>query len=347
MLAQEQVKSANETPAIATLLQMIAGRWVSQTIVMAAHYGIADLLKEGAQSVDALALATQTDPKSLYRFLRALASLGVIAEREDGQFEIAPLGIYLQTDAPVSLRSLALMFGQDWQHRVWRNLPYSLQTSQPAFEQQFGMSFYEYFAHNASVGQNFDEAMTSLSGTNVSAIADAYDFSQFSRIIDIAGGHGLLLSTILKMNPGLQGILFDVPNVLEGAKTAGVIDTVRDRIDLVAGNYFEGVPQDADAYLFKLIIHDWNDDRACELLKRCYQSMPDHSKLLVIEHVIADGNEPDFGKLLDVEILLTMSGGRERTATEYRELFASAGFKLTRIVPTQSTVSIVEGVKIL
>ncbi|MEG3897055.1 MULTISPECIES: methyltransferase [unclassified Microcoleus] len=332
-------------PPQLAMLQMASGYWVSQSIYVAAKLGIADLLKDSPKSCDELATATGTNARSLYRLLRALASLGVFAETQPHHFTLTPVAACLQTDVPGSLRALAIMLGEE-NYRAWGNLRHGVQTGGSPFEQVYGMNIFEYYAQNLEPAKIFDEAMTNFSALKSAAIAASYDFSSIQTLVDVGGGQGLLIASILKSNPTMKGILFDRPYVIENAKPFIEAEGVLERCQLAAGNFFESVPEGGDAYILKHIIHDWDDERAIAILKQCHKVMPANGKVLVAEQVIPPGNEPFMGKLLDLNMLVMAPGGCERTQAEYRALFETAGFKLTRIVPTQEEVSIIEGIRV-
>jgi ubiquinone/menaquinone biosynthesis C-methylase UbiE len=201
-------------------------------------------------------------------------------------------------------------------------------------------------AQNPESAKIFDESMTNASVIESATIAASYDFSSIQTLVDVAGGEGLLIASILKSNPTLKGVLFDQPYVIERAKRFLEAEGLLERCQLAAGNFFESVPEGGDAYILKHIIHDWDDERAIAILKQCHKVMPDNGKVLVAEQVIPPGNQPFMGKFLDLHMLVMTPGGRERTEAEYRALFEKAGFKLTRIVPTQDEVSIIEGIRV-
>jgi hypothetical protein len=327
-------------------MQMISGVWVTQAIYVAAKLGIADLLKDGAKSSEELANSIAVDAQSLYRVLRALSSVGIFAERENRQFELTPLAEYLKTDVPGSLRAIAIMFGgENWRWQPWGEILYSVKTKKPAFDHVFGMPIFPYLNQNPEAAAIFDQAMTSISAKDIPAIASGYDFSSIKTLVDVGGGHGSLLAAILQANPTIKGMVYDQAAVIAGAKQYLETAGLNGCCEAVAGNFFESVPSGGDAYMMKHIIHDWDDERAIAILQNCHRAMPDNGKLLVVEHVIPPGNEPSLGKFLDLEMLVMSSGGRERNADEFDKLFAAAGFKLTNIVPTQSPLSIIEGVK--
>jgi hypothetical protein len=345
-MPQPETPQPNQAmPPQLAVLQMASGYWVSRSIYVAAKLGIADLLKDSPKSCDELATATGTNAPSLYRVLRALASLGVFAETELNHFTLTPLATCLQSNTPNSVRARLIMLGEE-QYRAWGELMHSVQTGGSSFERIYGMNLFEYYAQNPESGKIFDESMTNLSVIQSAAIAASYDFSSIQTLVDVAGGQGLLIGSVLKSNPTLKGILFDRPHVIERAKRFLEAEGVLEHCQLAAGNFFESVPEGGDAYILKYIIHDWDDERAIAILKQCHKVMPANGKILVAEQVIPPGNEPFRGKFLDVNMLVMTPGGRERTEAEYRALFEKAGFKLTRIVRTQDEMSIIEGIPV-
>jgi hypothetical protein len=345
-MSQPETSQPNQAmPPQLAVLQMASGYWVSQSIYVAAKLGIADLLKDSPKSCDELATATGTNAQALYRVLRALASVGVFAETELKHFTLTPLAACLQSDVPNSFRAFVILLGEE-QYRAWGEFMHSVQTGGSSFEHVYGMNIFEYYAQNPEPAKIFDEAMTNGSVIESAAIAASYDFSSIRTLVDVAGGEGLLIASILKSNPTLKGVLFDQPYVIERAKPFMKAEGVLERCQLAAGNFFESVPEGGDAYILKHIIHDWDDERAIAILKQCHKVMPENGKVLVAEQVIPPGNEPFMGKLLDLNMLVMTPGGCERTEAEYRALFEKAGFKLTRIVPTQEEVSIIEGIRL-
>lgn len=333
-------------PPQVAMVEIINAYQVSQAIYVAAQLGIADLLKTQPKSSEELAQQTGTDQQSLYRLLRSLASYGIFAEDEQRRFSLTPLAATLQTDSPESVRAWAIMSGEKWHWNLWGNLIESVKTGKTAVEYTCDKpNIFEYFVENPQAGKNFDAAMTNLASLNNSAIATGYDFSGISKLVDIGGGYGSHLTTILKTYPSVQGVLFDQPSVIAGAKEFIQENGLANRCELVAGDFFESVPSGGDAYLLKTVIHDWDEPQAIAILKNCRRAMPEHSKLLLVEAVIPPGNTPYFGKLLDLE-MLTTSGGRERTEAEYSTLFNAAGFKLTKVFATASPWKVIEGIGI-
>lgn len=326
------------------LLQMANGYWISQSLYAAAKIGIADLLKDGSNSCDELARVTGVDSRSLYRLMRGLASVGVFAEQEPNYFSLTPLADGLRSDIPGSMRASVIMAGEEY-YQAWGKILHSIRTGESAFEQLYGMQLFEYYAQSPESGEIFDEAMKSISTALKVAVVKGYDFSSISKLVDVGGGNGSLLSSILKANPTMQGILFDQASVLEGAKDIIAAAGVTDRCKVVAGDFFKSTPSGGDAYMLKYILHNWNDEQAIAILKNCHSVMPENGKLLVVEQVIPPGNEPFFGKLIDLHMLVAL-GGCERTENEYRELLEASGFHLSKIVPTRSNVSLIEAVKV-
>ena len=333
-----------QMPPEAALMQMTMGVFVAQAIYVAAKLGVADLLAEKPQTVAALAAATGTHERSLYRLLRALASEGVFAEIDPKVFSLTPLAEPLRRDAPNSLRDGVVFMGEEWHWSVYAGMTHSVQTGKPAWGHVHGMEVFDYFQQNPDQSETFNRAMTNFSQHAVPAIVEAYDFSGFRQLVDIAGGHGLLLAGVLRTNPNVQGILFDLPHVTEGANQLLKDEGVAERVEISVGDFFESVPAGADAYMMKHIIHDWDDERSLKILRNIHHAIAADGKVLLIETVVPAGNDPHLGKLADLEMLVS-PGGVERTEEEFRELLAQAGFRLTRVVPTKSHLSIVEAVK--
>jgi ubiquinone/menaquinone biosynthesis C-methylase UbiE len=322
------------------LLQMITGYWASQAIFVAAKLGIADLVKDEPKTADELAKATGTHAPSLYRLLRALASVEIFAEDESSRFSLTEMARCL-VDGPMSQRSVALMLG-DEHYGAWGELLYSVQTGKPGFDKLYGKPVFDWYGEHPEQAAIFDAAMTGFHGEETQKTIDAYDFSQFKTVVDIGGGNGSVMIPLLQRNPDVRGILFDLASVIERSKPSLERAGVADRCQAVAGDFFKSVVADGDAYMMRHIIHDWTDEQCTTILNNIRQVIPPHGKLLVVEIVIPPGNEPNFGKFLDLNMLV-IPGGRERTEEEYSTLFATAGFKLERIVPTKSAVSIVAG----
>lgn len=337
--------TSESLPPQMALMQLVMGYWVSQSIYAAAQLGVADYLSDGEKSHIELAEALNVDAASLYRLLRALASVSIFAETETGKFTITPLAQFLRRDVPGSIRDVSIMMGDREHYNSWGNILHAVKTGQSGFEGLFGMNVFEYYSQNSEPAAIFDRAMTGFSNVENTAVCTEYDFSALQTIVDVAGGQGTLVTDILRTNSHMRGILFDLPEVIERAKPYISDSDISDRLKLVSGSFFDGVPTGCDAYILKHIIHDWDDERAIAILKQCHQAMNENGRVLVVEQVIPPGNDPFMGKFLDVNMLVMCPGGKERTAEEFCHLFASAGFLLTRIVPTPALASVVEGVK--
>ena len=343
--------STQNTPAAATaqapevfITQLAFGALMTQALYVAAKLGIADLLVEKPQPVGQLAAATNTQERALYRVLRSLAGAGVFQEIEPRVFALTPPAELLRSDAPNSMRNGAIFMGEEWHWRVWGDTLYSVLTGKPAWGHVHGKEVFDYFTANTEQAEIFNRAMTDMSMGTAPAVVEAYDFSGFKTLADVAGGHGYLLAQVLKANRNLRGILFDVPPVIEGAGAMLEREGVAGQVETIAGDFFASVPAGADAYMMKHIIHDWDDERAVRILRNISAVMPEGGKVLVVETVVPEGNEPHYSKLLDLEMLIS-PGGQERTAEEYRQLLAVAGLRLSRILPTRSPFSIIEAVR--
>ncbi|WP_417376617.1 methyltransferase [Gimesia maris] len=323
--------------------ELITGYWKSQSIYAAAKLGIADLLITGPQTPEQLAAATNTDASALYRLLRALASIGIFEENEAGEFTLTPLAQPLRSDDPESKQALAIMNGED-QFRPWCEIIYSLQTGKPAYDNIWGKSIFEFLSEHPEKARIFDKAMIGIHGRGTDAAIKAYDFADIKVLADVGGGNGSNLISILQACPNLKGILIDLPHVVDNAQEQFDQASLTDRCELVGGDFFQSVPAGADAYLMRHIIHDWNDEKSLQILKNCHAALPVNGKLLVMESVIDPGNDPFAGKFVDL-VMLLVTGGKERTAAEFQTLYNQAGFKLARILPTESELSIIEGVK--
>jgi hypothetical protein len=347
MTTQENATTTmkEQIPPEAQMMQTLGACFISQAAYIAAKLGIADLLAVNPKPVAELAAASETDERSLYRVLRTLAMAGIFRETEQKVFANTSVSETLRSDAPNSLRDAAIWFGEEPHWRVYGEMLYSVRTGKAAWKRVHGQEAFPYiFETNRELGDIFNRAMTSFSGTTIPAIIEAYDFSGVGVLADVAGGYGHLLAGVLNRYPQMKGVLFDVPYVLEGAPDLLEKKGVVDRVELVRGDFFESIPVTADVYMLKHIIHDWYDEQNIIIMKNIRASMPDDSKILILEMVIPEGNEPHFGKILDLEMLVS-PGGIERTETEFRELLADSGFRLNRILPTKSMVSIVEAVK--
>ena len=332
-------------PSQRMLIELIAGTWRSQAVCAAAELGIADILKDGPRSTQEIAGAVNASEDAVYRLLRALSSLGLFSSLSERRFALTPLGAYLRSDAAGSLRGYARFVGHDFTRRPWGDLVYSVRTGLPAADHVFGMGAFDYVARHPDVAAVVNDAMTAMTTTESPAVVEAYDFSGITTLVDVGGGHGLLLAAILKANPGMRGILFELPHAVDGAHSLLRCEGVAERCAVMSGDFFEKVPGGGDAYIMKRVIHDWDDDRARRILRNCQRVMRTGTRLLVVERVVLPGDGPDLGKLLDLQMLVLTGGGRERTQAEFRELYDAGGFDLKRIVATKSSAQVIEGIR--
>lgn len=342
--ASIQSARQTETPQSA-MFNLLVGKWVSQAIYVAAELGLADLLDAGERGVETLAQDAGADPEALYRLARGLSSVGVFQETAERRFRNTPLSETLRSGKPGSIRGFARLMGMEMAWSAWGALLYSVKTGRPAFDHVAGQSTFDYIASRPDQAEIINEAMTSLSEMASHAVVDAYDFSPARVIVDVGGGHGLLLATILQANPGAHGILFELPHAIDGARRLFASSQLSDRVEVVAGDALERVVPGGDVYLMKHILHDWDDDRAQRFVRNCAEALPVGGRLLVIEAVLTPPDVPHFAKLLDLEMLIMSLGGRERTLEDYRRLYEVAGLELTGAFQTRGPHSVIEGVK--
>lgn len=325
----------------AQLIQMATAHWVSRLLYVAAQLNLADFLAEGPRTAEELAQSTATHAPSLYRVLRTLASLGLFTEDSAHRFSLTPLGEALKTGAPGSARATVLTLAGDWFSRGLDHLLYSVQTGKTGFEKAFGVQAFDWLAEHPEEASQFSETMIGFHGAEPAAVAAAYDFSAFETIVDVGGATGNLLTTIIGKYPGTRGILFDMPHVVCDAPALIQARGLTEHVRIESGSFFERVPTGGDAYLLSHVIHDWSEDQCLTILGNCRRAMKPGSRLLIIEMVLPTGDTPHPGKMLDI-IMLTLPGGQERTEPEYRALLHKAGFRLNRVVATESAVSAVE-----
>ena len=330
-------------PPHAQLIQMGTAFWVSRIVYAAAKLGLADLLASGARSAAELAEATHTHAPSLHRLMRTLASLGVLTEREAQRFALTPLGEALKTDAPGSARATLLSLSGQWFCSGWQEILYSLETGKTGFEKAAGMPVFDYLAKHPQEASYFSEAMVGFHGAEPPAVAAAYDFSKFETVVDVGGATGNMLAAILKKHQGPRGLLFDMPHVVRDAPALLEARGVSARVSIEAGDFFKTVPAGGDAYVLSHIIHDWSEEQCLMILGHVRKAIKADGRLLLVEMVLPPGDTPHPGKILDI-VMLVMPGGQERSEAEYATLLRKAGFRLTRVVPTASAVSIVEAV---
>ena len=327
-----------------TLTRIVLSAALGRAVCTVAELGVADQIEaRSPQSVESLARVTGTHERSLYRILRFLASNGLFQETANGQFDHTPLSLCLRSDAEGSYRPGARMI-----HRMFPafdGLHHSLLTGEPGFNKAFGQPLFDYIGLHPELASIFDAGMTAIHGHETAAMLEAYDFTGIQVLADIGGGNGSLISSVLQRYPRLKGILFDLGHVVGRARESLKTSGVGDRCAVIEGSFFESIPEGADAYLFRHIIHDWTDEQSIDILSNCRKVIQGNGRLLIVEAVVPAGNEPSLAKYFDMA-MLAFPGGVERTAEEYRSLLEKAGFRLSSITPTASVVSVVEGTPI-
>lgn len=329
-------------PPHAHVIQMAGGHIVAQGIYVVAELGIADHLKNGPRTAAQLAAATGTSAPHLHRLLRTMAGFGLFSQNDAGEFAATPLGDALRSDAPGHARSTVRMLAGPAMWAGVTELLHSVRTGEAGFDKAMGKPIFDHLGAHPDQATVFNEAMIGFHGAEPPAVAAGYDFSDIGTLVDIGGGTGNLLTTILQAHPSVRGILFDMPHVAAEARQAIAAKGLSDRCEVHEGSFFDAVTPGGDAYLLSHIIHDWDEEKCLTILKNCRRAMKDDSRLLLVEMVIPPGNDFHPGKFLDLTMLV-ITGGQERTADEYAALYKQAGFELTRVVPTASAVSVVEG----
>ncbi|MCK4763629.1 MAG: hypothetical protein KAW12_15620 [Candidatus Aminicenantes bacterium] len=322
---------------------------INRSIYVAVELGIADQLKDGPKSIAQLAGETGGDADTLYRIMRTLTSEGIFKAKKNKHFETNNLGRHLQTDLEDSMYTFIKATGSDWANGFWDNILETARTGKDFYEKKYGMNFFDWLRNNSQAQRLFYEAMHGISATSDVPVVNAYDFSGFRTIADVGCGSGSQLLAILRAYPEIDGILFDLPSRVEALESeAGSRENkLNERLRYIPGDFFEFVPDGYDAYLMKSVLHDFDDEKAVEVLSNLSRAVPDDAILLIIENILKeDNNEPDFSKVLDVNFM-TMMGGRVRTKNEYSHLLEKSGFRLQRVIPTGTPFSILEARPVL
>lgn len=313
------------------MFEVLGGVWLAGCVKTAAELNIADYLAEGPKTIPSLARETQSNEKALYRVMRALSSVGIFEELEGQIFALNDFGAALQTDVPGTAKNFVLTIMNE-HFPTYGELTYGVQTGKIPFDYIHGMPLWDYYKQYPEIGENFGKGMTGMSGIELKGIMENYDFNPYKKIVDIGGGNGVMMYTILNESPGSLGIIFDEEIVIEKTKELIPLD-LKERCSVAIGSFFEKVPEGADLYTMKWIIHDWSDDECVQILKVCYDAMPEGAKLLIIDAVIPDHslNRPHIAKLLDIVMLACLTG-RERTLSEFRVLLEKSGLQFNRLI---------------
>ena len=333
----------HQPPPPMQLMQMVMGFMLSKSISAAAKLGLADHLAGGPLYYTDLAAVAGLDQKALHRLMRALASVGVFAETSPGTYGLTPLSQLLRSDVPGSLRNMAVMVTTPSHWLPWGKLEDTIRADISVADSVLGSDIWGYFRENTEEAAWFNGAMTSFSGMTAGAVLEAYDFSRARRIIDVGGGHGFLLSTLLAAAPQATGAVYDLPQVTQTAPSPD--PAVADRIEFIGGDFFQFVPVGGDIYTLKHIIHDWPDDQCRTILRNIANSMNSDGKVLILDAVLPDECNPDPGFVMDLNMLAMTPGGCERTAHQFNELVQSSGLRVSRIIQTASPVCVIECVK--
>jgi hypothetical protein len=314
---------------------------VHRAIYAAADLQIADFLASGARSSDEIAEQTGCDADATYRLMRTLSSAGVLAETVGRTFSLTELGETLKSDTHGSMRDWVLFSGSSTYVEAWQDIVRTIRSGEPAWDRVRGVPFFDYLGADPEEAAVFDRAMTSLSSWEVEAVLEKFDFAGFKLLVDIGGGEGSFLASILKATPGSRGIIFDQAEPIAAAQRLVAQEGLAERCEAVAGDFFASVPAGGDAYLLKYVIHDWDDEAAIRILKNCRRAMAADTKILLFETVVPGPQEPHYAKLQDLEMLVLL-GSRERTTDDYRSLLERAGLALTRVISTSGYLSVVE-----
>lgn len=338
MPTQEPSRTAPEI-----VRRLATAHFVSQAVYVVAKLDLAEALAEGPKTASELAYERGLHEEAVFRVMRALTDADVFVLNGD-RYALTEVGHCLRSGVPNSMRSAAILFGEEV-YRACGDLLETIRTGETAFDRVYGMGHFEYLAEHPDAARTFHEAMTELTTVVVEAVINTYDFSTITKLVDVGGGEGLFLANILAANQHLQGVLFELPPAL--LRTKALLDRfgVAERCEIISGNFFEAVCSGGDAYLLKSVIHDWDDSDSITILRNSRQAMPVRGLLLVVERVIPEGSEPFFGRLNDI-VMLTVSGGRERTGAEYARLLSESGFELSGIYPTGSGFHIVEAIAV-
>jgi C-methyltransferase len=328
-------------PPYAAMMELIVSSWTSQAITVAVELGIADALDKGPLRLEELASRVEADPDALRRLLRALIGRGIFRQRRDGRYALNGLAKSLRVNAPLSAAAMAEMVGSALHREHWSHLTDSIRTGKAVIPAMHGMEAFEYLVREPEFNAVFNRAMADTTEMAVDYLLAAYSFDDYQTVVDVGGGVGRLLCAILEATPSARGVLYDLPHALAEAPPVLRQHHVADRVELVDGSFFDSVPTGGDVYVLKMILHDWPDEKAVEILQTVRSAAKVGTKVLVIDCVIPDHDREFLGHWTDLEMLL-LQAGRERTVPEYRTLLERAGFRMTRWVPTASPLSFVE-----
>jgi hypothetical protein len=323
------------------MLRIIFGFRASQAVHVAAELAVADHLAAGPLPVADIAGRVGASPDALRRLLRALAAIGVFAEQPGDVFATNGLGATLESPHPARLRAVSSNTGSAYFWDAWGRLEHSVRTGENAFQSLHGTSVWEYRAQHPAAGERFDAAMLALTHRVARGVVDAYDFASVETLVDVGGGHGAFLAAVLDAYPGIRGVLYVLPHVVESAPAALAERGLGERVRLEGGSFFERVPTDGDCYLLKSVLHDWEDDDCVRILRACAASMPRDAVLLIVERLVGAPNDDPDTKFSDLNMMV-LPGGRERTVVEFDALITAAGMKVARVIATSTAFNAIE-----
>ena len=342
----EKILEKSEEQIVSDLITSYS---LSQIIYVSAKLGVFDVLAEGEKSSEEIAAIVHAHPGTLYRFLRGLACIGLLREARKNVFALTSRGEHLLSGDPQSLHMGALMCGEE-QYRAWGEALYAVKTGKPAFDHIYGVPAFEYLSAQSAAGRIFNATMASSAARERAAVLATYDLAGCEKIIDVGGGDGTLIASLLQLHPGLRGALFDLPTVVKKAEQTLQLYGVADRCEVIPGSFFESIPTHYDAYIFSRVLHDWDDENALKILHRCRESIAENARILILERILPghpiDGSEVDratFKAIMNDLNVLIMTGGRERSSEDFAGLLAGASFRLARTLSTTYATSILEG----
>jgi hypothetical protein len=338
----DQYPYPEDIPPAEKLGLLMMGYRLTQLVYVAAELHIADILSDCPKSAEELAILLNADPDKLRRIMRALISIGVFDQHENGKYGLNPISVLLCQNNTDSVHHLAIRHGAQWTWLPWGALIHTVRTGIPAFDYVYGQSHWEYLANHPDVREGFNRSMAESTAWVSSEMLRLYVFPEECTVVDVGGGYGLLLSAILKAYPGAVGILLEQADVVQMASEILSQQDVIDRCMVMDGDFFSDIPTNGDVYILQRIIHDWEDARALQILKNCRKAMGESSKLLIVERIMPDTPVSSPVKIVDITVMVLYGGGRERTELEFKALLSEANFEVSRIIPLQSTSSIIE-----
>jgi hypothetical protein len=331
-------------PPGAAIFGFISSMWAAQAVASAARFGIPDQLAHGPRTAEEVAKAIGANPAAVYRLMRGVASVGVFTMESGGRFALTPVGEVLRSDVPGSMRSMMIAEMARGHWLPWGEIDHSVRTGTPAATKVLGMPIFDYYRAHPEEGNHFAQAMSGMSAMALQAVLASYSFEGARKVVDVGGSHGAFLAAVLKREAQARGVLFDRPEVIEGAAPALDAAGVSARVDRVGGDFFQTVPEGGDVYLLKHILHDWNDEECVKILGRVANSMAKDGRVVVVEMLITSEGPPSPAPLLDLNMLVMLTG-KERTAADFGALFAKAGLVLKGVTPTHSPFAVIEGRK--